>query len=75
MPSKIHHRVEASGLDCAVCGHDGVVAIGERSVECPNCEESYSLVLRDGFALLESDGWIARVAFDPLEDAPGAVPG
>ena len=73
--SSIATHLDASGLDCAVCGHERVVVRAERTAECPNCGESYALVVRDGFALMESDGWIARVTFDPLEDAPGAVTG
>lgn len=75
MAPEHHHPVETCGLDCAVCGHERVVVRAERSVECPNCNESYALVVRDGFTLLKSDGWITRVAFDILDELPGAVPG
>ena len=75
MSTQINHRVDANGLDCAVCGNDGVVVTADRTVECPDCDESYALVVREGFALLESNGWITRVTFDPLEESPGAVPG
>ena len=69
------HRIEESELDCAVCGHDRVVVGPERTVECPNCEESYALVVREGFTLLSMDGWITRVAFDLGEDLVSAVGG
>ena len=75
MSTTAPHYVETSGLDCANCGNERVVRRAERTAECPDCGESYALVLRDGFALMESDGWIARVSVDPLEDAPGAVSG
>lgn len=70
-----HHPIEASGLDCAVCGHEQVVVCAEGTVECPNCNESYSLVVHERFTLLESDGWITRFSFDLSDELPGVVPG
>lgn len=75
MEPEHHPRVEASGLDCAVCGHERVDVIGERTAECPDCNESYSLVVREEFALMERDGWIARVTVDLVEELPSVVPG
>ena len=75
METEYHPRFEPSGLDCAVCGHEQVVVNGERTAECPSCDESYDLVVRDGFALMEWDGWITRVAVDLIEELPGAVAG
>ena len=75
MQTDHHPRVESSEFDCAVCGHERIVLSNERTAECPNCEESFSLVLREEFALVEWDGWIARVAVDLVEELPGAVPG
>ncbi|HKJ59200.1 MAG TPA: hypothetical protein VKA37_08225 [Halobacteriales archaeon] len=75
MVSEHNHPVEACGLDCAVCGNEEVVVCAEGTVECPNCSESYSLVVHEGFTLLEWDGWITRVTFDLLDELPGAVPG
>lgn len=75
MPREIHSTVETCGLDCAVCGHEQVVLRDERTAVCPACDESYSLVVRDEFTLLESNGWTTRVTFDFLDDVPGVVTG
>lgn len=68
MAPEYSHRIEVSGLDCAVCGHDHVVVLAERTAECPHCGETYALVVRDGFALMESNGWTTRVLCDHVDD-------
>lgn len=75
MDPQSRREAVSSQLDCAACGHDRIVVTSERDVECPSCRHTYSLVVRDGFTLLESDGWIARVTFGLGTDVPGAVPG
>lgn len=75
MDPQPHHEIESDELDCAACGHDRVVVAPDGDVECPNCNHTYSLVVRDGFTLLESDGWIARVTFGLDVELPGVVPG
>ena len=75
MVSETNHSIESSGLDCAVCGNEQVVLCTDGTVECPDCNESYALVVHEGFTLLEWDGWITRVTFDLLDELPGAVLG
>ena len=75
MLPETNQPIETSGLDCAVCGNEAVVVCADCTVECPNCNESYSLVVHEGFTLLERDGWITRVAFDILDELPGVLPG
>ena len=69
------HRIEPNGLDCAVCGHDRIVASTDRTAVCPNCEESYAIVSREEFTLLESDGWTTRVTFDGADALPSGCSG
>ena len=51
-------------LDCAVCDHERIVAEPDESATCPNCRTTYSLVIREGFALVEADGWATRLTLD-----------
>ena len=54
-------------LECVACGHAGVSADGDGDAVCPGCGETYSLVVGDGFALLEAGGWTAHVTLDVPE--------
>ena len=56
MVSETNHSIESSELDCAVCGNEQVVLCTDGTVECPDCNESYALVVHEGFTLLEWDG-------------------
>lgn len=61
------HRTDHD-LNCVNCGHDWIVTERGGTVTCPNCQMSYSLVVRDEFALVETGGWIADVTFDVPEE-------
>lgn len=76
MASKYHsrHPAEPSGLDCPVCGHEPIVVV-EGTAVCPGCDESYSVVAREEFTLLESDGWTLRVTLDAPEALAGGCSG
>lgn len=53
-----------SDLDCIVCGHERLTDGVSDTVTCPNCQETYTLVVREGFVLVETDGWTTQVTFD-----------
>lgn len=70
------NRDVTSGLSCAACGHQPVATRDDGDVVCPNCEERYSLIRHEEFAMMESDGWIARISIGPTVDAmPGVANG
>lgn len=58
-------------LSCAACGHP-VASDRDDIVRCPNCDEHYSLTRHEGFAMMETDGWVARISIEPAVEA---VPG
>lgn len=68
MQTEHDHEHLMTEFDCATCGHEQIVARADRPVPCPDCDETYSLVLRDGFALVKTNGWTIRVAIDPHAD-------
>ena len=61
-------------LDCAVCDHERIRPRRDENATCPNCRTSYSLVVREGFVLVETDGWTTRLALDVPEEFASAVP-
>ena len=69
-------RFESGDLGCVACGHEQLVVEPDSTVICPNCAETYALVVREGFALIERGGWATRVTFDvPEELAPDVARG
>lgn len=58
-------RSDEPTFDCPICDHQRVVRGPDGTATCPNCRESYSLVVREGFVLMETDGWATRLALAP----------
>ena len=61
-------------LDCAVCDHERILLERDEGATCPNCRTSYSLVVREGFVLVETDGWATRLAHEIPEELISAAP-
>lgn len=68
MQTEHDHEHVMTEFDCAVCGYEQIVARVDRLVPCPGRDESYSLVLPDGFALVKTNGWTIRATIDPHTD-------
>lgn len=75
MQTEHDHEQVMTEFDCAVCGYEQIAVRSDSPVPCPDCEESYSLVLRDGFALVETNGWIIGVTIDPRADPMSGTAG
>lgn len=67
------YEFETTELDCPACGYDHVLAGPNRTAVCPKCDETYSLIRHDGFAMIEMDGWITRVAVDRADEPISGV--
>lgn len=61
MQTNHEHRQQANVFECAVCGNGAVVLDPGSTVPCPDCGRSHVLHVRDGFAMVETDGWTTRV--------------
>ena len=56
---------EETDLNCAACGNERIVVDPDGTAACPDCRETYALVVHDEFALIETGGWTTRVTLEP----------